>query len=108
MRFIVVEILNRMFRATPHATQLIVTGINCYLRQPRLERCFMSAVISAESKVGLGEAVLDDLFNLFALREKAAANASYLAAVTLEQMLEGRFVARGGGGDQCVICPLYE
>jgi hypothetical protein len=65
-------------------------------------------VISAESEVRLGETVLNDLFDLFALREKAAPDASYLTAVTLEQLLESHFVACSGSGDQRVICPLCE
>lgn len=66
----------------------------------------MRAVIGAEGEIGLGKAVLDDLFYLFALREKATCGAGYLTAMTFEQLLESRFVARAGSGDQRIICPL--
>ena len=108
MGFVVVKIFNRMFRPSPRATQLIVTGIDCDLSQPSPERRLVRAVISIEREVSFGEAVLNDLFDLFALREKAAPDARYLTAVTFEQLLESHFVARAGSGDQRVICPLCE
>jgi hypothetical protein len=67
----------------------------------------MSAMISLEREVSLGKTVLDDLFYLFALREKAARDASYLTAVTFEQLLECRLVG-AGSSDQRIICPLCE
>jgi hypothetical protein len=68
----------------------------------------VSAVIRFEREVGFGKAVLNDLFYLFALRKKAARDASYLTPVAFEQLLESRLVARAGSRDQRVICPLCE
>ncbi len=84
MRFMIVKILNRMFRPAARAPQLVVTGVDRDLRQPRSEGCLMRSVISIKRKVSLGKAVLDDVFYLIALREKAARDASYLATVTFE------------------------
>jgi hypothetical protein len=108
VRFIVVEVINRMFRSTARPSQLIVTGIDRNLGQPRPERRFMRAVISVERQVRFGKAVLNDLFNLFALRKKPAGDAGYLATMTLEQLFEGGFVSGCDCRDQCVICPLCE
>ena len=64
----------------------------------------MCTVICVQRKVSFGKTVLNDLFDLFALRKETAPDARNLAAVTLEQLLEGAFVARRGGGDQHIIC----
>jgi hypothetical protein len=66
----------------------------------------VGAVISAKRKVGFSKTVLDDLFNLFALRKKPPGDAGHLAAVTLEQLFKRRFVSGAGSSDQGVICPL--
>jgi len=84
MRFMIVKILNCVFGPAARAPQLVVTGVDRDLRQPRSERCLMRSVISIERKIGLGKAVLDDVFDLVALREEAARDASYLATVTFE------------------------
>ena len=67
----------------------------------------MSAVISAQGEIDLGKAVLDDLFDLFALREKAAGDARYLTAMPLEQLLERCFVAGAGRGHQRIVCWFF-
>ena len=65
-------------------------------------------MISVERKVGLGKTVLNDIFYLFALSEKAARDAGHLTAVTFEQLLKRRFLASTGSSDQRVICPFCE
>ena len=71
----IVKILNVVLRPATRAPQLIVTCVDCNLSQPRSERRLVRAMISVERKVGLGKAVLNDIFYLFALREKAARDA---------------------------------
>src|SRR6267154_486807 len=83
-------------------------GVVRDLSQPGPEGRLVSSVISLQREVGFGKAVLEDLFNLFALREKAAGDASYLAPVTFEQLFKRRFVARTRRSDQRIICPLCE
>lgn len=66
----------------------------------------MGAVITAERKVRLSKTILDDLFNLFALRKKPAGHARNLTAMALEQLLECSFVPSGGRPNQDIICRL--
>ena len=108
MCFMIVKIFNVMLRTTTRAPQLIVAGIDRNLSQPGSERCLVRAVIGVERKVGLGKAVLDDLFYLLALRKKAAGDAGHLTAVTFEQLLKRLFLASTGSSDQRVICPFCE
>ncbi len=68
----------------------------------------MSAVISAERKVHFSEAVLNDLFDLFALRKEATGDARYLTAVTLEQLLESCLVTGAGRSHQRIICRFFK
>ena len=68
----------------------------------------MCTVISVQCKVSFRKTVLNDLFDLFALRKEAAPNARNLAPMTFEQLLEGAFVARSGSGDQHIICRFGE
>ena len=68
----------------------------------------MRAVITAQRKVNLGEAVLNYFFNLFALRKEASGDARRLTAMALEQLFEGRFITRAGRGHQSVICRFFQ
>ena len=85
---------------------MIVATVNRDLGQPRLERSRVGAVITAKRKVRFGKTILDDLFNLFALRKKPAGHARNLTTMALEQLLECAFVPGGGLPDQDIICRL--
>ena len=67
----------------------------------------MSAVIVGQGEINLGEAILNNLFDLFALRKEAAGDARYLAAMPLEQLLERCFIAGAGRGHQRIICRFF-
>ena len=60
-------------------------------------------MISAQGEIDLGKAILNDLFDLFALREKAAGYARYLTAMPLEQLFERYFIAGTGRGHQHIV-----
>ncbi len=68
----------------------------------------MGAVITTQRKINLGEALLNDLFDLFALRKEATGDARHLTAVTLEQLFESCFVTRAGRSNQSVICRFFK
>jgi len=61
-------------------------------------------VIAPQREVSFGKAVLNDLFDLFALRKEAPGDPGHLTPVTLEQLFEGRFVARAGSGHERIVC----
>ena len=82
---------------------MVVATVNCYLGEPCSERGGMRPVIAAEREVRLRKTVLDNFFDLFALRKKPARHARDLAAMALKQLLERALVAGGGGGDQNII-----
>ena len=67
----------------------------------------MSAVITAQRQVNLGEALLNNLFDLFALRKEATGDAGYLTAVTLEQLFESSFITSAGRSNQHVVCRFF-
>lgn len=106
MALIVVQ-LERMFRPAPRASQLIVTRVNGDLRQPRLERRGMRAVISPECEIGFGETVLDNFFDLFPLSEEATTYPRYMTAMALEQLLERSFITGGNRRHQRIVCLLF-
>ena len=61
-------------------------------------------MIGVQRKIELREGVLDNLFDLFALREEASGNARDLTPVPIEQSFERAFVPCCGSGNQCIIC----
>ena len=68
----------------------------------------MRAVITAQRKINLGEAVLNYFFNLFALMKEAPGDARRLTAMALEQLFKGRFITRASRGNQRVICRFFQ
>ena len=102
------ELAQRLFRPAAEPAQLVVTRVNYYLREPCFEGGSVGSVISAQRKIHFGKTVLNDLFDLFALRKEATGDARYLTAVTFEQLLEGCLVTGAGRGDQRVICRFFK
>jgi hypothetical protein len=96
-----------LFGTTPHAPQLIVTGVNRYLREPGFERCFVSSVVSVQREIKFREGVLNYLFDLLTLGKEASGDPRHLAAVAIEERLERILVAIARGGNQRVIGRLF-
>src|SRR5262249_1209129 len=108
VHFILFNFSQSLLRTAPGSPQLIVTRVYGDLHEPGFERGSMRSMISIESKIGLGETVLNNLFDLLSLRKEATGDASNLTAVPFEQLLKRRFFTRDDGSNQRVICHLFE
>jgi hypothetical protein len=83
-----------VLRASSLAAQLVVSGVDGDLREPRGEGGGVRARVSVEREVGFDEGLLHDLLDRLAAREETRGDTRDTRAVTLEQTLERRLVAR--------------